>query len=489
MTVGSARTDLSGAIFYQANGTLKAQSYWDSTGLTMYVNTGVARWYTGAAERMRIDSAGAIQIGGTTNAGFIDFDSTNLQLNTQRNPNTGAFVNTAKSHASIGLQGADGGSKIIFGTASANNTTSTERLRIKEDGNLLVAGLGKIMFNNTDQYIHATTVNDMDIVAGDDINLKGNFQRFFSGATEHCRLSGLNTPNWIANGTNGKLGVGTTTPTEVLTVNGNIGFTIGQEIGWIYNPGTDNNMYNYIKTANNGGVAASPLEISGSNWTSGNTAGVKFTHSHGGDLMTIMTHGDVGIGTTTPTSKLDISDAVDRVMNANGEGQFEITGSGYTFGIAMGATTTALYHNSSGRSLSLGTNETERLTILGGGEVGIGTTSPSYKLTVADSTANGRAIQAVQSATSGTNWGFQGGAFGVGASKNIGLQVTAEGASTNYAALFEGGNVGIGTTSPDSLLQLESSANPDVELKISNTATVIPGNNFGGSKVRLIQTL
>jgi len=82
------------------------------------------------------------------------------------------------------------------------------------------------------------------------------------------------------------------------------------------------------------------------------------------------------------------------------------------------------------------------------GNVGIGETSPSYKLTVADDTANGRAIQAIQSATSGTNWGFQGGAYGSGATKNIGLQVTAEGASTNYAALFGGGNVGIGTTSP-----------------------------------------
>ena len=59
-------------------------------------------------------------------------------------------------------------------------------------------------------------------------------------------------------------------------------------------------------------------------------------------------------------------------MNSNGEGQFEITGNGYTFGIAMGNTTTALYHNSDVRSLTLGTNETPRLTILGGGNVGIG---------------------------------------------------------------------------------------------------------------------
>ena len=137
-------------------------------------------------------------------------------------------------------------------------------------------------------------------------------------------------------------------------------------------------------------------------------------YTNTGTGMFVRNEGKVGIGTVSPTSKLDISDPVDRVMNASGEGQFEITGNGYTFGIAMGDTTTALYHNSSLRSLTLGTDETPRLTILGGG------------------------------------------------------------------------NVGIGTTSPDSLLQLESSANPDVELKISNTATVVPGNNFGGSKVRLI---
>jgi len=89
-------------------------------------------------ETMRIDSNGALQIGGTTNAGFIDFDSTSLQLNTQRNPNTGAFVNTGKSHASIVLRGADGGSEIRFATQSSNNSVSTERMRIDSSGNLFV---------------------------------------------------------------------------------------------------------------------------------------------------------------------------------------------------------------------------------------------------------------------------------------------------------------------------------------------------------------
>lgn len=101
---------------------------------------------------------------------------------------------------------------------------------------------------------------------------------------------------------------------------------------------------------------------------------------NGSTRLQVDSSGNVGIGTTSPSSKLDVYDAVDRVMNTSGTGQFEIQGAGYTFGIAMGATTTALYHNSASRNLSFGTNETERVTITGSGNVGIGTTSPIAKL-------------------------------------------------------------------------------------------------------------
>jgi len=68
--------------------------------------------------------------------GFIDFDGQSLQLNTQRNPNSGVFNDTSKSNASIGLNGASGGSSIIFKTAAANNTTATTRLTISSGGNV-----------------------------------------------------------------------------------------------------------------------------------------------------------------------------------------------------------------------------------------------------------------------------------------------------------------------------------------------------------------
>tara|TARA_R100001463_G_C3487416_1_gene217613 strand:+ start:4 stop:825 length:822 start_codon:yes stop_codon:yes gene_type:complete len=85
-------------------------------------------------------TSGVIKFGGTTNGGFIDFDGGSLQLNTQRDPNTGTFVNTSKSHASIIMQGNDGDSNIRFLTTSSNNTTATERLRILKSGGITFNG-------------------------------------------------------------------------------------------------------------------------------------------------------------------------------------------------------------------------------------------------------------------------------------------------------------------------------------------------------------
>ena len=56
-------------------------------------------------------------------------------------------------------------------------------------------------------------------------------------------------------------------------------------------------------------------------------------------------------------------------MSSGSNGQFKIMGNGYTGAIALDGTAMHVYHNSSSRSLILGTNETARITIGGGGDV------------------------------------------------------------------------------------------------------------------------
>ncbi len=89
------------------------------------------------------------------------------------------------------------------------------------------------------------------------------------------------------------------------------------------------------------------------------------------------------------------------------------------------------------------------------GQVGIGTNSPAFKLDIRTSTPGDRAVLGVNSATSGTNYGGQFNSQGSGATKNIGLYATAEGATTNYAGIFDSGQVGIGTTSPKGKLNVQ----------------------------------
>lgn len=109
----------------------------------------------------------------------------------------------------------------------------------------------------------------------------------------------------------------------------------------------------------------------------------------------------------------------------------------------------------------------------GNSNVGINTTTPG----------NYNQLRVLQNdaTASQTRTAISAEATGAGAtSVNVGLYATATGATNNYAAIFDAGNVGIGTTAPATTLQINSTytsaLNPGVRIRSNN-----PGISFDGT--------
>ncbi|HNQ17363.1 MAG TPA: hypothetical protein PKH60_04660, partial [Candidatus Woesebacteria bacterium] len=182
---------------------------------------------------------------------------------------------------------------------------------------------------------------------------------------------------------------------------------------------------------------------------------------------------NVGIGTTTPTALLDIAGAAtsSATLSFRGTTDPKINVlNGENFGI----------QTSVGGDAGL----TERLTILNGGNVGIGSTTPSQKLDVAGSLTLGGGESILFTGTSnkivnasGTDLGFQtSNQWNVflTAGGNVGIGGTAANSTPTLLAT-SAGNVGIGTTNPNNF---KLQVNGNVGAQTNNTSTL------GSSSVR-----
>ena len=107
-----------------------------------------------------------------------------------------------------------------------------------------------------------------------------------------------------------------------------------------------------------------------------------------GTLTSLNVTGDVGIGTTSPGKKLDVADsgtAEVRIRSTDSVGD-----SALLFGNADDSIQASVKYDASAQALELrGYNNNTRMTIDSGGNVGIGTTSPSKMLHVGDSSTAG----------------------------------------------------------------------------------------------------
>jgi hypothetical protein len=185
--------------------------------------------------------------------------------------------------------------------------------------------------------------------------------------------------------------------------------------------------------------------------------------------------GNVGVGIASPAAKLHVSDATNITPDANGAGQFNITGSGYSGFTALDGTAMYIGHNSASRRLDLMTNETSRLSISAAGLVGIGTTTPQWLLNPTSATAS----QLSLSAGAGiAQWAFR----NAGGNLYFATTTVAGTATTSVSALSiigASGNVGIGDTTPAALLTVGTSDAFQVDASgdVSTSGTITEGGS------------
>jgi hypothetical protein len=501
-TTTPARTlDVNGDIRV-TNGVMIAPNYYfgDLTTYLTQGGTNVMVFATNATARMRIDASGNVGIGTTNPQNKVDIRGANtlphswgtlalsstdaMAIDKGGQLTFGANWNSTVSdqtwYASIAGRketGVDGevGGYLQFATRNSGTTLNTEKMRITSAGNV---GIGTVTpSNKLDVRGSGNFSGTVYINNGTDISSYLGLSPVYNS----LNASYLNISNLLfVNGTN--VGIGTMNPGSLLTISNPLGAEL--RISTFGGTDADSNLTFYENTVSRGTIQ----------WNGNDN---KFIWSSTTGDINLVPAGNVGIGTATPTQKLDVngsaifgtdstetyrtrilSDGSIRMPWKSGNASsyslgfynsntlystmFLDAGTGYfnwltyyTNGMKMG--------NVNNNPFLFLTNNTERMRIDGSGNVGNGTGRP---LTIqSNSTYSGIMFND----SLGDVWYLQADG-GVG---NRGFGVY-DGIASAYKLWVEKttGNVGIGTTAPSQTLDVRGQGNFSGTIYINNATDI-----------------
>ena len=299
---------------------------------------------------------------------------------------------------------------------------------------------------------------------GDVAGTRGAFATFYGNESASNPADIFLTPGTsgdvIIN--NGNIGIGTTEPGNKLQVYANNAGATSNLLSLWNNNNTDNSGAALVFNFNGGlGNSESFAKIAGirtNNPSAGSTDLQFFTGAGGStsEQVRITSTGNIGIGTTSPGYPLQIGDSENRTtpsLVVGDYGTIKITP------YAVGHNYASIF-TGSGESfrLSAGSDSNHLVIDSTSGNVGIGTTAPSNKLSI-----NGGKLRITNTDGTGDNsiifdtpavkaWAIgsdddDGEKLKIGASTIVG--------NSNVMTLQSDGNVGIGTTSPKNKLDIE----------------------------------
>jgi hypothetical protein len=293
---------------------------------------------------------------------------------------------------------------------------------------------------------------------------------------------------------NGNVGIGTTAPGAKLVISGgggaisDNGFQINSSYGF---NGTG------VLEINPSATSHIPLSILSKNGQTANLVNVTSFGGTAGNLFNVQSSGNVGIGTDSPTARLDILtnsatgngdiDKHIRFRADNGEQRFN-----FKVGQSGNAANLGMYDGDEVQKVKIDTNGD---SYFNGGNVGIGTTSPTgYRLVVENTSEDllklHNSTDGLDALISFTNPGGTLGRIQGIDNGGLGFDVgdNAGGIISNAMFVKNNGNVGIGTTNPrgsgwdesSTVLHLykNSTSGGLLALESSNTKAIInAGNN------------
>jgi hypothetical protein len=329
-----------------------------------------------------------------------------------------------------------------------NSGTIHETFRTNANGKLKLSQYGSNSFTGTAVYALAVDSSGNVIetaVQGSPTGGSGTAGKLTKWDTSSTLTDSVITES------GGNIGIGTATPSSVLHIKDDTStvYTAAnyQKDFIIERKNTSGNNQSahirFLVTGYEGQTTgeASIGVVQTSNVSSGH---IVFTNRHNGtrsETVRIQSDGKVGIGTTSPSSKLHVK--------SSGDGSYIVRGMS-----SAGTDLGGLYQSTSGdgeiylKTSAVSTNvriSSNNVSYFNGGNVGIGTASPSSLLTVAGTTdlawtASTSKLQISRSSTVAR------------------LQNYESGSVANLAIQWEGGNVGIGTTAPARKLHVQHSS-------------------------------